>query len=200
MLEKYHPSINRKIRSTYSSYFFIHLFFNPPFLSKNIYLYFTRHLSLHFHPSSSSSSVCNICLSLSLSLSLDSPLIWFLFHSASLYFTLNHLLESRKFESGSKINEKSSALDSAFSSKSCSILWNEKVKNKILTLKRFSISASPSLSFPLSLSLSRIFILFFPSSLPFAHIETTTALWTTKKKNKINQVSFNPPLEKDGNV
>ena len=109
---------------------FIHLFFNPPFLSKNIYLYFTRHLSLHFHPSSSSSSVCNICLSLSLSLSLDSPLIWFLFHSASLYFTLNHLLESRKFESGSKINEKSSALDSAFSSKSCSILWNEKVKNR----------------------------------------------------------------------
>ena len=120
----FYPSINRKIRSTYSSYFFIHLFFNPPFLSKNIYLYFTRHLSLHFHPSSSSSSVCNICLSLSLSLSLslDSPLIWFLFHSASLYFTLNHLLESRKFESGSKINEKSSALDSAFSSKSCSIL------------------------------------------------------------------------------
>ena len=199
MLEKYHPSINRKIRSTYSSYFFIHLFFNPPFLSKNIYLYFTRHLSLHFHPSSSSS---NICLSLSISLSLDSPLIWFLFHSASLYFTLNHLLESRKFESGSKINEKSSALDSAFSSKSCSILWNEKVKNRywywkdslclLLLLSVFS-SLSLSLFVPNIYSLLSFFS-------PFCAYRNNKCVVNCKEKNKINQVSFNPPLEKDGNV
>ena len=86
----FYPSINRKIRSTYSSYFFIHLFFNPPSLSK-ISIFISLVISLLI-----SISLCNICLSLplslSLSLSLYLPLIWFLVHSASLYFTIKSSL------------------------------------------------------------------------------------------------------------
>ena len=82
----FYPSINRKIRSTYSSYF-LSIFSLILHLYQKISIFISLVISLFI-----SISLCNISLSLSLSLSLYLPLIWFLVHSASLYFTIKSSL------------------------------------------------------------------------------------------------------------